>query len=868
MKHLNKLFAACILSIMSAASFGQSVQPGYVKEYNEKLAKTPLGGVELVINNAGSTVSASDGSFTLSFRTQKPGDRVHYTRIEKLGYEIFNKEALSQWDISKTGVPFTIVMCSSAKFKAIRDNYNKVASASYARQQRKEEEELTAEYTAGRMQEETYRKRLQELKNYYAVQFENLNNYVDKFSRIDLSELSEGEGAIIEKVQQGRIDEAIAAYERLAYIQLYKKEAQDIIILKNAKEQLSQEKEALLHNRDSIYASILRQVNTYTLAGGKVNFEKAEKLLRDVALADTTNGIAVKNYSSFAYGQHHFKEARRFCQMYLNNCTNKDELLSTTNNLGAILAAQLNYVDAEKYYLQSLNSCLEWAKTDTLSHTMDIARAQCNLGNLYLNTKQYDKAELYYLAAISSHQKMEDPCDEEAIEGLATIQSNLGVLYMSDGRNEESADFLKQSLKNREQLYAKDSIKYRDDLASVLHNLAGVEENLQDTLAAIKHYQEALYHRQVLYKQNPNGYLQQLSMTQNNLGHLYGMSGEQELARTYLEEAYKSYQLLYEQDSLIYRPGIAHVELMLGMIYFREHRLEKSRKLLSNALYKRRALVNLDDPETIEDVNELASAVAIVYEEEKQDSLAEKYYFEALEMAEKLIATDSVKHLKIFAATLYSFALNQHSLGKNDAAIDYMVKALDCYSKLVEATESEEALYYLSEGMSKAGIWCYEQEQYGKAEALYQNAIVCYQLLYQDDKEMMEKVCAGVEINLGILHYDQEHYEKCVYYFEKANLTLNGKYNDYLLPALNSLAYQFAANSKYDDAIATIDRAIKIKPNEANYYDTKGEILLMKGDVEKALHMWNKVIECNPNFVQDTQSKSELYKQLKKMGRI
>jgi len=865
---MSRIVATIAFLLVCGLLHAQSTQSGFVKEYNVRLAKSPLAGVELIIHNAGSTTSGKDGGFKLEFRTQKSGDKIKYIRIEKLGYEIFNKEALGQWYISSNDTPFTIVMCKSTTFKAIRDNYNKIASESYSKQQKKEEDLLAAEYKAGRLQEENYKKQLAELRNYYASQLENLDNYVDNFSRIDLSELSEKEQCIIDLVQQGFIDEAIAAYERQAFLKTYMKESKDIAALKDAKTKLEIEKEQHQKQRDSIYASVMRQINTYTLAGGRENFSKAEKLLKNVALADTTNLIAVKNYSSFAYGQHHFKEAQRFCQIYLDNCTNKDELLSTINNLGAIFAAQLNYTDAEKCYLQSLNSYLEWSKTDTLLHAMDIARAQCNLGNLYLNTKQYDKAERYYIEAIESHKMLENPDDEEAMEGLATIQSNLGVLYMSEGRNEESANFLKQSLKNREQLYAKDSLIYRDGLASVLHNLAGVEENLQDTLAAIKYYQLALHHRLTMYKQNPNGYLQQLSMTQNNLGHLYGVLGEQDQARTYLEEAYNSYQLLYAQDSVIYCSDIAHVELMLGMIYFREHKLEQSRELLTNALNKRRTLINNNDPETIEDVNELASALAIVYEDGKQDSLAEKYYLEALDMAEKLIAIDSVKYLKTYSATLYSFALNQHGLRKNNAAIGYMVRALDGYSKLVEAIESEEALYYLSEGMSKAGIWCYEMEQFDKAEALYQNAITCYQMLYQDDKDMMRKVCAGVEINLGILHYDQKQYEKCVYYFEKANLALNGKYNDYLLSALNSLAYQLAENSKYDDAIAAIDKAIAIMPTEANYYDTKGEILLMKGDTQKALLMWKKVLECNPNFVADTKGRSELYGKLKELKLI
>ena len=129
MKHLNILFV-CLLSVVSATSFGQSVQPGYVKEYNELMQKTPLSDVEIVISNASSTASGVRGDFMLQFRTLKPGDKVNVRRIEKLGYEIFNKEALEQWFISRDNRPFTIVMSKSDRFKRIRDNDSRVSSES------------------------------------------------------------------------------------------------------------------------------------------------------------------------------------------------------------------------------------------------------------------------------------------------------------------------------------------------------------------------------------------------------------------------------------------------------------------------------------------------------------------------------------------------------------------------------------------------------------------------------------------------------------------------------------------------------------------------------------------------------------------
>lgn len=85
---------------------------------------------------------------------------------------------------------------------------------------------------------------------------------------------------------------------------------------------------------------------------------------------------------------------------------------------------------------------------------------------------------------------------------------------------------------------------------------------------------------------------------------------------------------------------------------------------------------------------------------------------------------------------------------------------------------------------------------------------------------------------------------------------------------LNDLAGLYAMTRNFTKAIETIDRAISFMPQEANYYDTKGEILLMKGDEQGALEIWKKVLELNPKFVEQTGEYSNLYKQLKAKGLI
>ena len=198
---------------------------GTVLEYHGTAQKTPLHGVEIQVQDAASTVSGSDGSFQLLFRKKKKGDAVVARRIEKIDYEIFNTEALQQWNIGDT---FTIVMCKRRLFKSLRDNYFKVSSKSYARQYQTEQDKLKKQRKANQLKEQEYQQQLSELNMRYQEQLENLDTYAEYFARIDLSELSPKEQHIIDLVQKGRIEEAIEEYEKMDYLKKYKNHTSDI----------------------------------------------------------------------------------------------------------------------------------------------------------------------------------------------------------------------------------------------------------------------------------------------------------------------------------------------------------------------------------------------------------------------------------------------------------------------------------------------------------------------------------------------------------------------------------------------------------------------------------------------------------------
>ena len=84
---------------------------------------------------------------------------------------------------------------------------------------------------------------------------------------------------------------------------------------------------------------------------------------------------------------------------------------------------------------------------------------------------------------------------------------------------------------------------------------------------------------------------------------------------------------------------------------------------------------------------------------------------------------------------------------------------------------------------------------------------------------------------------------------------------------LNQAAYIHANNDRLERSLFVIEKAISINPNDPNLYDSRGEFLIKLDNEEEALRMWELANEMDSEF-QEKYPDSELYKELKKRGRI
>lgn len=353
----------CLLTSMTCKA--QSIQHGIVMQYNGRETKTSLGGVEILAVNAGSTVSGERGDFALKFKTLKAGDKVKVMRVEKNGYVLFNKEAVDQWHISRSDKPFSIVMCREEKYREIRNNYERISSASYARQLKAEENKLLALKKQNRLTEEKYKEQLTQLRNDYEARLEKLDNYIDRVARIDLSELTEKENAIITLMQNGKVDEALKAYDEMNLEAKLANEIKAVGSLTETVEKLNlsaaQERQAAIQT----YEAICRMNDMRYLAGGTENMRKIRESKRNVAFADTTFVKAMLDYTQFLNDQREYTEMSELLDIAENN-TDDLWVLNEIYVLKAVLGMVLKDKKmAIHYALKPVNAILNNASLDS-----------------------------------------------------------------------------------------------------------------------------------------------------------------------------------------------------------------------------------------------------------------------------------------------------------------------------------------------------------------------------------------------------------------------------------------------------------------------------------------------------------------------
>lgn len=730
---MKNIIIATILILSALTAGARTVQTGVVREYKGKAKKTPLAGVELQVYPAQSTASDRNGNFRLEFLTLKPGERINVRRIEKEGYEIFNKDALEQWNLNPTA-PFMIVMCRSNMFKQLKDTYYKNSGERYARQYRKAQDELKRLKDQNKIQQKEYIERLEQLEQEYGRQLENLDNYVDRFARIDLSEISPVEQEIIELVQAGKIDEAIAKYEEL---NAKEKLLDGISKRKEVGEAISTLTEVdrnLAADNDTLYAVVERQIQTLQL-GGAENNEKIRRLYCDIADADTTNIEWLIDTGNFLYeyaADHqaaldYFRKALASAEA--QHGPRSEEVAKVMNNLGVVYNELGEFSKALDY----LQRALEIRVAVHGEENNLTATTYQNLGNTYLDSGDPNKALEYFQKALDINQKVLDSDDP----ALAVSYNDLGNAFYSLGDYGKALEYLEKALEIQTKIYSGGHLH----TAATLNNIGMLLSDKGDYQAALDNYFKALaIQEKIVGAGHPD-----IAISYNNIGSVYYYTGDFSKALEYFRKALDIRIAAFGEK----HPSVGESYSNTGVTLTQLGNYDAARENLEKSLEIYKDVYGNDNEAISVTYINLADLSSNLSDFQK----ALEYQQKALEINLRLFGPD---HPQV-ALSYNNIGTAYGDLGEPQKALEYLQKALDIRIKLLGNNHP-----YVASGYNNIGTIYNDLGDYDKALEYYHKAIDSY----SHNEENPE--CAQTYNNIGVALAKQGKDAEALDYKQKA----------------------------------------------------------------------------------------------------
>lgn len=486
--------------------------------------------------------------------------------------------------------------------------------------------------------------------------------------------------------------------------------------------------------------------------------------------------------------------------------------VSAVRQYAILCYQQKKFTDCERY----LHICLSIYLQNSDAYQAELADAQNNLGNLYYYFHDFQNSEKNYKLSLENYEQLFYQKPEDYRAALAMTQGNLGNLYRFFQNYCNGEKYIKLALENYEQLFRHNPDAYRADLAMTQNNLGILYGSIKDYANCEKYYKLALDNYEQLFLQNPDTYCAHVAIAQNNLGCLYYDREDYSNSEKYHKLALEKREYLFAQNPDAYRTYLAFSQNNLGQLYCELHDYENSEKYLKLALRNREQLFDQNSEANRADLANTQNNLGLLYLTLQDFQNSEKYYKLEVENREEL------------------FHQNPDAY-KADLAMTY------CNMMLLyrEMKNLEQYNLYLN------------------------NALKMYKELYSSQPTIYVYDVIGLQLANGIIDEAFNLAQETYNLDESNEMSKN-----YLAECYNMKAFEYAKASEFDNAHAAIDKAISLVPENANFYDSKGEILLMQGKNDEALKMWKKVMELNPQYLDGYPDGTNLSNELKKLGLI
>lgn len=551
MRRLRIITFTLLVILSYCMAIAQCVQNGVVLEYRGEKNKVALANVEIVVNNAGSTVTDRNGHFTLQFRTLKPGDKVTIKRINKPGYEVFNTDILDQWFISRDGTEVTIVMCRSARLNELKRKYELIANSRYTTQLENSRQEINSSLNSGTITKAQYDKKLKELEDQYNKQLDNIDNYIDHFARIDLTELSRKEREIIKDVNDGNLDDAIKKYDEADLLSKYKQLSSDYKSLSDAEKKIQEEKAKHKADRENLQKAIDRQVYLLRIAGGKDNVDKALQLLHDASYCDTTEVSAMLDYAYYIRKTERVNESVEAYQIAERNSSD-GSIDKAMANIGLsncyTKTRDWNEVKDKSLEAVKIIKALREESGNENLYIKEFVEANIGLATSYSSLVDTANIEKSFDEVLTSANKLYEMQPNE-LRTLTDAEVLAGSAYRKIGDLKKAKECLISATENAKKIYEQNKTLGVGIYGYCESGLASYYNSIHDIAAFTEHYKRADSIYTEAIKINPDAYTRYY--TQNLINFANAMINVR----------------IFGGDSLLYKQALPYITKAIEMYH-------------------------------------------------------------------------------------------------------------------------------------------------------------------------------------------------------------------------------------------------------------------------------------------------------------
>ena len=583
LKYCTVLF---VISMLTTSLFAQSEQRGIVLEYdNVKHQKTPLADVEIVVANAGSTITDKKGEFVLKFRQLQPGDKITVRRIMKNGYEIFNTDVVEQWHVSRENSPFEILLVKTERLEEARHEMVQRASRQTEKEYERDMRQLRNQFKKQNFGEEEYKRRVRELERNYEQKLDDIDNYIERFVRIDWTELSAKEKKVMDLVAKGKFDEAIESYEAANLVERFVQQQASIAQLESDEKAIERAQKQLLEQQKRLMRSINQEVELLHLQGSKENIDRIDEILRTVAFADTTNHEVMFRYGHYLRNQGRYEDVLKIYEDLAIRARNDHDTLSelrATMFAGTILDKIGEYEKSVELLSEALPSLERYNQTlrDTARYIDDIAYGYHTLGYTLALLHRPDEGHQYLQKALLLLYHLQkggyNQPPRYRLQHAMMLVKTAAVLRNSSWM-EESEPALREAIPIVESFYKQKPYRHAFSLAYAWCCYGQVYFTMGDSYMEETEYayrRSLDYFREAVEK-NPDAYMGEMAKCKLYLGEYFFVHSE-------LDKAIENYEWslkVFEQKTAVgenYKHELSETYFDLGSCYYFQQRYNEA----------------------------------------------------------------------------------------------------------------------------------------------------------------------------------------------------------------------------------------------------------------------------------------------------